>query len=80
MRTRHGAEKSNNIIGTIEYCVCEYKSYVFTTNAVHSTVFCQGHISNTIELLPMGESVNIGMRIRGKGNKKNEIKQKKGLV
>lgn len=72
-------EKSNNIIGTVEYCVCEYKSYVFTTNAVHSTAFCQGHISNTIELFPMGESANIGMRIRGKGNK-NEIKQKKCLV
>lgn len=57
------------------------KDNIFTTNAVHSTRVhtCQGHIPNTVELLPMGEDVNIGMRIRDKGNK-DEIKLKKGLV
>lgn len=75
------SEKSSNIIGTREYCVCKYKRYIFTTNAVHSTRVhtCQGHIPNTIELFPMGEGVNIGIRIRDQRNK-DEIKQKKGLV
>lgn len=75
------SEKTSNTMGTREYCACKYRRYIFTTNAVHSTRVhtCQGHISNTIELLPMGEGVSIGRRIRDKVNK-DETKQKKGLV
>ena len=73
------SEKGNNIIGTIEYCLCKYKRPVFTTNAVPSTRVhtYQRYISNSIEQLPMGKGVIIGMR--GK-EESNEIKQKKGLT